>query len=185
MKTSKITSVAVGTALVSTALLVPATASFADTTGPAAPAKTCGTGELPPVVLGSPQVKAHQAKGVYLWHGKQGYALRVTEGTSKRLVVTGTITVSGDISNVKKVRTEKNDSVSVHGRTLTFRFVNDGGIDGVNFAAECSKTVRVALRSDGQALTPDSVFLGSHRQHPTSVPFTIERAHDGSAARVS
>jgi hypothetical protein len=200
MKMRKVSEVAVGGALACSALLVSAVPAFAASTdpaapaappapaastAPAAPAKGCTSGELPPVVLGSPQVKPHQAMGVYLWHGPHGYALRVTEATSKRLVVTGTITVSGDISKVQAVRNEKDDSIKVDGQTLTFRFVNYGGIDGVNFAAECSKTVQVALRSDGHALAPTSVFLGSHRQHPTSVPFAVERAHDGSPAQLS
>lgn len=197
MKLSKRASVTVGTALAGAVLCGSALPAFADTspttstsTAPAAPAasapdKGCKSGELPAEVLGSPDVKAHDAKGVYLWHGKNGYALRVTEPSSKRYVVTGKISVSGDISNVKRVRLEKNDRVIVRGRTLTFRFVNDGGIDGVNFAAECSKTVHVALRADGQPVAPEMVFLGAHRQHPTSVPFTIERAHDASPARVS
>ena len=186
MMSSKFMCVTVGTALAGTALLGSTTPALAATPSAAAsPAKGCSTGELPAVVLGSPAVKAHQAKGVYLWHDKHGYALRVTEPSSKRLVVTGTITVSADISNVKKVSTEKNDTVTVQGKTLTFRFVNDGGIDGVNFAAECSKTVHVALRADGKALTPEQVYLGARRQHPTSVPFTIERAHDTTPALVS
>lgn len=86
------------------------------------------------MVLGSPGVKAHQAKGVYLWHDKHGYALRVTEPSNTRLVLTGTITVSADINHVKNVSTEKDDTVTAKGKTLTFRFVNHGGIDGVKFA---------------------------------------------------
>ena len=203
MKVSKLASVTVGTALAGTAMFGSAAPAFADTTPSADPtpsaaatpapsalpappsAKGCLSGELPPVVLGSPGLKAHQTKGVYLWHDKNGYALRVTEASSKPFVVTGTITVSGDISQVKRVRFEKNDRVTVRGRTLTFQFVNHGGIDGVNFSAECSKTVHVALRADGQPFAPEMVFLGEHRQHPTSVPFTIERARDTTPASVS
>jgi len=183
---AKFVGMTVGTALAGTALLGSAGSALAATPSAAgSTAKGCSSGELPPVVLGSPDVRAHQDKGVYLWHDKHGYSLRVTEPSSKRFVVTGTITVSADISHVKKVSTEKNDTVTVRGKTLTFRFVNDGGIDGVNFAAECSKTVHVALRAGDKALAPEQVFLGAHRQHPTSVPFTIERAHDTTPARMS
>lgn len=188
MTTSKATFVGMtaGTVLAGAALLGSAGPALAATPSAAgSAAKGCSSGELPSVVLGSPGVKAHQAKGVYLWHDNHGYALRVTEPFSKRLVVTGTITVSADIGNVKKIATEKNDTVIVRGKTLTFRFVNVGGIDGVNFAAECSKTVHVALRANNKALAPEQVFLGAKRQHPSSVPFTIERAHDTTPARMN
>jgi hypothetical protein len=95
MTTSKATFVGMtaGTVLAGAALLGSAGPALAATPSAAGPtAKGCSSGELPPVVLGSPGVKAHQAKGVYLWHDKHGYALRVTEPSSKRLVVTGTIT---------------------------------------------------------------------------------------------
>ena len=45
--------------------------------------------------------------------------------------------VSGDISHDKRVRLQKDERVTVRGRTVTFQFVNHGGLDGVNFSAEC------------------------------------------------
>ena len=170
MKTSRLAMITFGCALTGSTVLGAATPAQAATSS------GCATGRLPSSVVGSPSVRAHQAKGIYLWHDSNGYSLRVTEPTTKTWVVTGSITVSRDISRVRLVRTEKGDSVTVHGSTLSFRLVNHGGIDGVTFSAECSKAVRVAARGDGTVLTPQQVFLGAHRVHPTSVPFVIERA---------
>lgn len=166
LKTLCVATVAIGSSIVGTSPALAATAPV------------CATGSLPSSVVGSPGLRAHQAAGVYLWHGPSGYALRVTHPGTGRLVVTGTVTVSRDLSHVTGVALERADSVHVSSnrQVLFFRFVNYGGIDGVNFAAECSKTVRVQLRVDNVTASPRQVMLGAHRVHPTSVPFTIERA---------
>ena len=172
--------VGLGTTLLAGVVLSASPAQAAEnTTG-------CPTGALPGVVLGSPGVKAQQAQGVYLWHGAHGYSLRVTHPGKARVVVSGVITVSRDVSAVRRVALERSDSVtrSNHGHTLAFRFTNYGGVDGIDFGAECSRTVHVALRIAGRAATPGQVFLGEHRASPTSVPFTIERAHAAQPARV-
>ncbi|MCU1589763.1 MAG: hypothetical protein JWP11_1019 [Frankiales bacterium] len=137
----------------------------------------CATGTVPSVVMGSPDLKAGQAGGVYLWHGSNGYALRATHAGSARVVFTGTIVASRSISHVTGVRLEKNDGVrlSADHTTLTFRFNNYGFIDGVNFAADCSKRLKVGIRINGSIGAPNRVKLGKHRASPTSNPFTIER----------
>ena len=147
----------------------------------------CSTGALPTAVLGSPGVKAQQREGVYLWHGPHGYSLRFTHPGKARVIASGVVTVSRDVSQVKRVALERDDVVRVsdHGRALAFRFTNFGGLDGVDFAAECSKTVHVSLRIATREATPNQVFLGKDRTSPTSVPFTIERAHDTQPARIS
>ena len=170
-----------GTTLVAGVVLSASPAQAAETT------PGCATGALPGVVIGSPGVQAQQAQGVYLWHGAHGYSLRVTHPGKARVVVSGVITVSRDVSAVRRVALEPADRVtrSNHGRTLAFRFTNYGGVDGIDFGAECSRTVHVALQIAGRSATPGQVFLGQHRASPTSVPFTIERAHDAQSARVS
>ncbi len=76
-----------------------------------------------------------------------------------------------------KVRDERHDIIrlSPDHKTLTFRFVNYGGIDGVDFRADCAKTVTFSAAANGHELPTSRVFLGAHRVHPTSDPFTIER----------
>lgn len=137
----------------------------------------CKTGVLPVDVIGSPAVKAQSALGLYLWHGRTGYALRVTHPGKQKVTLTGTITVTNKITDVRKFRLEKADSVKVgpHRHTLTFRFTNYGYLDGISFAAGCSKDVKVSLSIDGTQATPNQVFLGKNRVQPTSVPFRIER----------
>jgi hypothetical protein len=70
----------------------------------------CSTGRLPNIVMGSPDVKAGQATGVYLWHGSNGYSLRATHPGSKRVVFTGRLTTSNSFSHVTAVRLEKGDA---------------------------------------------------------------------------
>jgi hypothetical protein len=168
----------VTTALAGAGLLGTAGAATAATPVTPKPEPTgCKAGTLPVDVLGAAGVKAQQALGVYLWHGKTGYALRVTHPGHQKVVFTGSITVTNAIGPVRKVKLEKVDAVKVGPRrhTLTFRFTNYGYLDGIDFAAGCSKNVKITLSIDQKPATPDQVFLGKNRTHPTSVPFTIER----------
>jgi hypothetical protein len=158
----------------------PAGAASATPSPSTAPA--CSTGQLPASILGNPNVKAGQTAGVYIGHGTgtaaelTGYGLAVTHPGTKTEVFTGTITASAPITAVK-VRDEKHDVIrlSADHRTLTYLFVNHGGIDGVLFRADCAKTVRFSSGVDGKLLPPTHVFLGAQRVHPTSNPFTVER----------
>jgi hypothetical protein len=167
--------VGVTTALAGVSLLGGAGAAGAATPNPE-PA-TCKAGPLPVDVVGSSAVKAQQSLGVYLWHGRSGYALRVTHPGHQKVTFTGTITVTNRITAIRKFRLEKADSLKVgpQRHTLTFRFTNYGYLDGISFAAGCSKDVTVSLRIDGKQATPSQVFLGKARVSPTSVPFRIER----------
>lgn len=146
--------------------------------GPAAFADGgCRTGALPAVVVGDPGVHAQDALGVYLWHGAHGYSLRVTHPGKDRVVVSGVVTVTRDVSRLRKVALEKGDRVALDGsgHRLAFRFANDGAVDGLDFAADCSKAVRVQLRIDGRPATAAQVFLGKDRTAPTSLPVVIRR----------
>lgn len=145
---------------------------------PEADAPGCSTGTLPNIVMGSPDVKAGQATGVYLWHGSNGYSLRATHPGNKRVVFTGRLTASNSFSHVTPVRFEKSDSYALSSdrKTLTFRFANYGYIDGLNFAADCSRLIRVKIKLDNVDATPRQIKLGKHRSNPTSSPFTIERS---------
>lgn len=169
-----------GTTLTAALVLVSSPAAFADDSA------GCATGALPAAVVGDPGVQARQALGVYLWHGSHGYSLRVTHPGKDKLVVSGAITASRDITRLHRVTLEKNDRLALgaHRHTLDFRFANYGGIDGFDFTADCSKTVRVQLQIAGTPAAPAAVFLGKDRTSPTSVPFTIERAHDNASANV-
>ncbi|GAC1443113.1 MAG: hypothetical protein NVSMB55_15720 [Mycobacteriales bacterium] len=144
----------------------------------AADSPDCSTGRLPNIVMGSPGVKAGQATGVYLWHGSNGYSLRATHPGSKKVVFTGRLSASNSFSHVTPVALERADSyaLSADHKTLTFRFTNFGGIDGLNLSADCSRLVRVNVKINGAEASPRQIKLGSHRSNPTSNPFTIERS---------
>ncbi len=163
-------------AAVSAALV--ATGGGSASASPEGDAPGCSTGRLPNIVMGSPDVKAGQATGVYLWHGSNGYSLRATHPSAHKVVFTGRLTASNSFSHVTPVRFEKADSYALSSdhKTLTFRFTNYGYIDGLNLAADCSRLIRVNVKIDGAQATPRQIKLGSHRSNPTSSPFTIERS---------
>ena len=140
-----------------------------------ADAATCGT--LPRAVQGDPVVRAGQAGFAYLYHDTHGWHLRVTHPGTAKAVVSGTITASNGISRLHTYRLEGGDVVRIsNGTTLSFRMTNVGHLDGVDFSAECSRTMRVNVKVNGVEATPHQVFLGAHRVHPTSVPFTVQRS---------
>jgi hypothetical protein len=145
---------------------------------PEADSPGCSTGVLPNVVMGSPDVKPGQALGVYLWHGSNGYSLRATHAGTRKVVLAGRLSASNGFSNVTKVRLEKADNVTLSAdhKTMTFRFTNYGYIDGINFAANCSKLMRVKIRINDAVASPRQIKLGKRRANPTSNPFTIERS---------
>ncbi len=172
----RLATIGVTTALAGASLIGTASAATPTTANPEPTG--CKAGPLPVDVIGSSAVKAQAAMGVYLWHGTTGYALRVTHPGHEKVTFTGTITVTNKISAVRKFRLEKADTMHVgpHRHTLTFTFTNYGYLDGISFAAGCSKDVKVSLSINGKQATPNQVFLGKNRVAPTSVPFTIERA---------
>ncbi len=184
--TKKLALVTAGTALIGPMMLATAPAAMATETTPSTTSRACETGALPTVVVGSPNVKPGQAPAVYLWHDGNGYSLRVTHPGKEKLAVRGTITVSRHVTNFKRVSLERNDAARVGPRRhqIHFKFNNYGGIDGFDFKAQCSRTVKVELKVGDAQATPAQVFLGKDRTSPTSVPFTIERAHDAVPARV-
>ncbi|MEP7055304.1 MAG: hypothetical protein ABI912_08665 [Actinomycetota bacterium] len=179
---SRLATLGAATALMAPLALASASGAMAATT------TDCKTGILPVSVVGAPGVKPHQALGVYLWHDAgKGYSLRVTHPGKDRVTITGSITVSAHVGAVHRVALEKNDAVKVgpQRHTIAFTFNNYGYIDGFDFGANCSRTVHVAVRIGAAQATPAQVFLGKDRINPTSVPFTIERAHDTTPASVS
>ena len=143
----------------------------------------CSTGVLPNVVMGSPGVQPGQALGVYLWHGSNGYSLRATHPGHAKVVISGRLSASNGFSHVTRVRFEKADwlKVSADRKQMTFRFTNYGYIDGINFAADCSRLMRVNIQINGATASPRQVKLGKRRANPTSNPFTIERSRPAPA----
>ena len=176
MKAARLLAATAGVTAV--AALAPAAAYADGTTTPVCSA------QLPAWVEGQPaHVHARAATGDYLWHDAGGWHLRVTHPTKKRLVFTGRITASSPIT-FARVRDESHDrtALSSDGKTLTFRFVNYGGIDGVDFTDACATTTTFALAVNGHRAPLDRLYVGAHSSRPRSNPFTISRQDSSSAA---
>jgi len=173
---SRSTAVKVGAAAGSATLLLGLGIAALSAPASAADSTSCSTGNLPAVVEGDPGVKAGQAAGAYLYHDSEGFHVRVTHPSTRKLDVVVRVDATS-FSNIKPVNLERADTITMtgDGHTLAFRFVNYGKIDGVDFSADCSKSVRVDVRFNGDRATTRQVKLGAHRTSPTSVPFTIER----------
>lgn len=155
----------------------------------AAKSATCNTDtNWPAYAQGAPDAFDAGDDGAYLWHNPSGgWGLRVSHpllpGKANRVVFTGTITSKGTISGVKKVRDEKGDVAKVGpgGHTLRFRFVDYGGVDGVDFVTTCTPGLRVSLDADRSPMGPQFVHLGDKKVNPGTDPFRIRRRDTDTA----
>jgi hypothetical protein len=153
-------------------------AAYADTTA----TSPCGT--LPTGVEGRPaNLHVLGKTGDYLWHDDKGWHLRVTHPSRSRVVFRGVVVASSPMT-FQRVRDEAHDKVAISsdGLTMAFRFVNHGGIDGVDFADDCASTVKVALSINGHRLVRSHIYVGKAATHPAHNPFVISRADPTPAA---
>lgn len=159
------------------------TAAHADTGSTAATTTAPSCGALPAYVEGRPaDLRVRGAAGDYLWHDADGWHLRVTHRTTRRTVFTGVIVASSPMT-FQRVRDEAHDKVVLNsdGTRLAFRFVNHGGIDGVDFADSCATTMRFGFAVGGRHLGRNGIYIGSHSARPAHDPFVISRL-DGQPA---
>ncbi len=185
---------------------VPGTTTTAPAPAPVKFRNSCNPAiaALPPTVEGQPAAFVPgAAKGVYVWHEKAGWRLRVTHpqardaaGKPSLIEVRGRITSSRPLSNVRTVRLEdkqRGEWVSVQRpkrKVMDFRFVNGGFIDGINFTAGCAGrlgfTVWEITKDDtGKVVrTPLPVFVGSVPTEVTgtTLPSLATNAPAGVAA---
>ncbi|MEO3782613.1 DUF2613 domain-containing protein [Actinocorallia sp. B10E7] len=140
---------------------------------------SCDTRVWTDDVQGRPAgLTVHSKGGVYLWHARDGFHLRVTHRRGDRRVYAGSIVSPVRIHGVQRVRKEWRDKVwlSKDRKTLHFRFVNRGKLDGVNFRTACASSLTItAAKGGGRTLPPKRVYLGVDRVNPPSVPFTVHR----------
>lgn len=170
MRLSRLAVAAATTTAVAVTCALPVSA-HADTT-----TSTCGA--LPAYVEGRPaDLHVRGAAGDYLWHDANGWHLRVTHRTSKLMVFTGAIVASAPMT-FQPVRDERRDKValSTDGTRLVFRFVNHGGIDGVDFTDSCAASLKFALAVDGHHLSRNGIYVGAQSARPAHNPFVISRA---------
>jgi hypothetical protein len=154
-------------------LIAPVAASAAPSTAPA-----CDKAAWESTVQGRPAgFGAGSPTGDYLGHNRTGFHLRVTHAEHDRRVYSGWISASARM-HLQRVRLEKGDRVvlSHDRRTIVFAFANHGAVDGVNFTTACASTLTVSRLHVGRhRLAPAHVYLGSTKQHPAAVPFTLHR----------
>ena len=157
--------------------LAGAPAGVAASTTAAAPVAACGDGHWPASVQGIPTLfRAGASAGDYIWHDSAGWHVRVTHPGDGRAVFTGTIVASAPLS-VTPVRLQRSDvlTLSADKKTITYRFVNDGGIDGFNFATACASRITFGGRMDGVRLATGQIRIGHYDRHPLENPFVIRR----------
>lgn len=144
---------------------------------------------LPASVKGDPKVGPGRttgaAKGLYVWNDGKGWKVRLTHnlppvaGKATTIEVRGRITATRPITKVRLVRLEdkqRGEWVSVKRpkrKSLDFRFVNGGYIDGINFSAGCAGkvtfTVWQVTKANGKVTrTPLPVFVGAAKTQLTT-----------------
>jgi hypothetical protein len=166
----------IGAAVLAIGSLTLATPASAAASGTTAADQRCAK-PLPASVIGAPALAAGQASGARVWHDRAGWHLRFTHPGKGAQVFSGVVHSPQPIT-AHGYRLEKQDSLSVsdHGHTLTFRLVNHGAVDGIDFTDRCAINTGFTLVRDGQRLPTTSVFLGAASSHPTSSPFLVQRS---------
>ena len=117
-----------------------------------------------------------EAEGVYVWHSSNGWRLRVNDPGTDRAVFTGSVKVDGKIFAVgRHLENGAEGVVRLGAHAAVFRFMNFGGVDGMNFRTKCSTTFRVNVKKNGVTVPTEHVYIGAAGDHPAAVPFIITR----------
>ena len=123
----------------------------------------------------SPAFVAGGATGLYVWQERGTWRVGATTDRGAATTITATITFDAAVSG-RPVGTEgKSDIIDVRTQSVKFRFLNFGGLDGVAIDSPCASSFTIQGNVDGQALTPQQVFLGPTAASPASVPATVTR----------
>jgi hypothetical protein len=168
-----------GLSAITATILVPA-ATFAATsvaTPTAATAATCDEGRWPASVAGRPMsLKAGARTGDYIWHTSAGWHLRVTHPGRAGVIFSGRI-VSNAALRVVPFKLESGDKfvLSADKKTLTYRFVNHGRIDGLDFTTACATRLMFRGSVAGTRLRPGRIWIGHAGRHPLQNPFVVLR----------
>src|SRR5579875_1568674 len=125
---------------------------------PTAPADTCVKASWDATVLGIPADFA--------------------AGPTDKLIFAGSITaLTGQFIDVTPVSNVGTDIVALSPdkRTIYFRLVDFGLLDGLNFATRCSRAFTVDIHAGGRLLTTSATHLGATAANPPSNPFKVGR----------
>ena len=167
-----------GLSAVSAGLLVPA-ATFAATPTTATTAPTCPDTHWPASVQGKPtMLHVGGRAGDYLWHDAKGWHIRVTHPGTHKVVFTGRIVSSAPLT-VTPFRLEPGDTwaLSADQKTLTYKFLNFGRVDGLDFVTACAQRLAVGGAINGHKLAVSHIWIGHRNRHPLENRFVIVKVH--------
>jgi len=137
---------------------------------------TCA-GHWPATVQGKPTIYQSGGRaGDYIWHSSTGWHLRVTKVTTATAVFSGKIHADKPMS-VAGVALESEDKITISGdrKTIWYRFVNHGSIDGIDFKTACANRLTFTGAMDGTALPISRIWIGVNGRHPLQNPFVVAR----------
>jgi hypothetical protein len=146
----------------------------------AAPEDTCVPGTWQSA-QGAPAAYLPGLNAAYLWHDADGgWALRVTHPSDRaKAVFSGSLsTTTGQFVQVAASPGTGNDIVylSADRRTVYFRFVNFGLLDGLDFATHCARALVLRVHLGAADLPPEHIFVGANGTHPPRDPFKVARS---------
>jgi hypothetical protein len=175
----RVLALAFGTVALAIGLIAPATTFAATPTAVStdgSSATACTAGAWPAAVQGMPAIHAGSAAGDYLWHDAAGWHLRVTHVGTAGVTFSGTIRANQKL-HVTGFRLERGDAftVSADGLSVSYRFVNHGALDGLNFTTACATRLGVSGRMSGALLPVRRIWVGHFGRHPLQNPFVILR----------
>ncbi len=166
--------IAIIAGLIAPASAFAATPTVAATDGSTAAA--CTGGAWPWAVQGAPRFAAGSAAGLRLWHSATGWHLRVTHPGTYLAGFSGTVRANKPLHVTGyKLETEDIFTVSADGLTVSYRFKNHGGLDGLDFTTECATRLGVSSRMNGVLLPARRIWVGHTGRHPLGNPFAILR----------
>jgi hypothetical protein len=160
-------------------LLVPGGAAGAMITAaaPTTSAATCDAGRWPRRVQGKPATLVVGARaGDYIWHNANGWHLRVTHPGTAGVVFSGRI-VSNKPVSVAGVRLDAGDTIAISGdlKTVTYRFINHGGVDGLDLRTACATRLAFTGSMASSKLPVGRIWIGRNGLHPLGNPFVVTR----------
>jgi hypothetical protein len=174
-----ITAMALGLSGLAAAFPIPATMAAATTTAATTNLETaaCPNGHWPAVVQGQPTLFHAGARGGdYIWHDANGWHLRVTHAGTARVVFSGRIASSAPLAEMP-VKLEGRDFVALSAdhKVITYRFVNYGRIDGIDFKTACAQSLTFGASAAGSRLPIGRIWVGHGNHHPLTNPFVVKR----------
>lgn len=137
---------------------------------------TCSCPTWPGSLTGPSPVDGQDAAGFYIAEINNNWTLEVTHPHGYGQVFAGTITTNSALTNFGTIKLEPHDSAAqVAPNRITFRFVNRGRIDGIDFtyAPTCGSQITFNATVNGQPVPPSQIFLGSSLVPAPSSPLSF------------